>query len=611
MLPYQRLSLFDLNATSSAPSLWTSPSPSMLSSATASSSSDHLAPVVMSEEVRARLAAPFASSLTLSAASTDSSWPDSTPSPFLHRSFPSPILQSFTLAKDSFEPSPLSPPSPHLSSHLLQSATSVLTPPSDSGLISLTPDDRFSYDPQQPLSIGLDGLRTYAGLSSTHGHCAVKLIHHQHTTHGTHIARQARQLLSLSQRGLLPHFVRYLDVGEDEAKVAIALELYPDAIPLHEALPHLLRVSPTRPASALQPVSLLQQLLTAVSCLHTQGVAHGDLTVRGISVDPTFHHIHLADVVRSPATRESTPSADVYDIGCIGYWLLSPGRSPFRDEVQVEQWHDAPLATPLDTSPFHPSAAHLITYLILTPAPNRMSAAAALNHPLFWSPARSMRFLLAVSDLISSADERGGHAGLAGQKVRRFCAELDELAPSICPAPAPASFGPVVRPEWGSSVHSGLHQVHPTDVQERQSVVGLLHFMAASLRHVLHAPLLSCLLHALFHLDHRSNCSRPRQRRAHHQQHPHSPHTQQRRGGGGAAVAAVADGEHASYDSDEEAVGAVGHYFAQRFPPLLVSVFHLAQRRWADHSALRSFIGQPGERSAQLEGSREPAQQRW
>ena len=530
-------------------------------------------------------------------------------------------MQSLAPA-DSSDPDnpPESPPSPiHLSSHLLQSATSVLTTTttsssSDSGLVAVTSDERLSYDPQQLLSIGRDGVRTYAGVSSVHGHCAIRLIEAD-PAHLPQLVRQARQLLSLSQRGLLPHFIRHLDVEVDEAdaQLAIALEMHPDALPLHEALPHLLRLSPTHPThptTAMQPIiSLLHQLLTAVSSLHLQGVSHGDLSLRSVFVDPTFQHLNVADVVRSRGLRSDGLSADLYDVGCIGYWLLSSGRTPFRNDVQMEQWHEAALASPLDTSPFHPTAAHLITHLILTPHPNRMSAPGALRHPLFWSSARSIRFLISVSQLISSADDMGGHSRVADQQVRSFCAELDELAPFIFPAPAVSPFGPAVRPEWGSSVHSGLHQCHPMDVQERQSVVSLLHFIAASLRHLLHAPLLSCLIHALFHLDHRHNCARPRPRRA-QQHHPNtaSPH---RRAGGGVGAALDPDAV-VSYDSDEEAVSAVGVYFAQRFPPLVISVFHLAQRRWAEHATLRAFFGQAGERRGQRgEGDRGLGQQRW
>ena len=181
-----------------------------------------------------------------------------------------------------------------------------------------------------------------------------------------------------------------------------------------------------------------------------------------------------------------------------------------------------------------------------------------------------MRFLLAVSQLVSSAQRCGQQNAAFAQQVAAFSSELEDLAASIFPAPALSTGSQ--RAEWTSSVHGSLHQLQGLDRETRYSVVSLVHVMAASLLHLLHAPLLSCLLHALFHLDHRPNCTRPRR----HHGHAQGSHGQGRRG--------------SDHEDEEQVVAAVGHYFFTRFPPLLISVYHLAQRRWADHPSLKAFF---------------------
>ena len=52
-------------------------------------------------------------------------------------------------------------------------------------------------------------------------------------------------------------------------------------------------------------------------------------------------------------------------------------------------------------------------------------------------------------------------------------------------------------------------------------------------------------------------------------------------------------------DDNDEAVEAVWLYFAARFPPLLISVYHLAREHWPDAPAFRVFFHQTDEQSAQ------------
>ena len=132
-----------------------------------------------------------------------------------------------------------------------------------------------------------------------------------------------------------------------------------------------------------------------------------------------------------------------------------------------------------------------------------------------------------------------------------MCQKLESLSSCIFPTSDAGAA------EWLSSVHSSLHRRHLAGAVEVDalSVLSLLRFMQAVLLQLLQAPLVSCLLHALFHLDHRSNCTRPR-KPAHH----------------------LPDLQAAK--ADDEAQAAVGAYFAARFPSLLITVYHLAHRRW-------------------------------
>ena len=368
----------------------------------------------MSEELIAAMQSSF---------DTQPGWPDSaaqTAAPTQSR-LPRPVPHSHSAACRQ-QPAPHRSPSPSLfSSSPLLSAASVLAPVNDSGLVPLTEDERLAYDPQHVLSVGKDGLRLYAGycsraeLTTSRGHCGLIIIERATCDPQCYalISQQVDALLELTQEeGAAPQLLRYLDREQDADRLCIAVELYPDDIALHEALPAILQPPPHQQTngSVLQPVSVVQQLLAAVTALHSRSIAHGAISPKNLYVDPSLRRVRLGDVRRrtQPASADADAageqgsdeelSADVYAIGCVSYYLFSGGRTPFAHAaVAFERWPEAALASPFDSSMFHPTAAHFLSHLLLAPPSQRLTAQAAALHPLFWSPQRGLRFLCTLS----------------------------------------------------------------------------------------------------------------------------------------------------------------------------------------------------------------------
>lgn len=99
-----------------------------------------------------------------------------------------------------------------------------------------------------------------------------------------------------------------------------------------------------------------------------------------------------------------TRAMDIFSMGCVFYYVLSNGNHPFgskyvRDANIIRGSFDlSALRRNLSDKSLIIEANSLITQMLKTDPLERPTAAAVLNHPLFWSSAKKLEFLLKVSD---------------------------------------------------------------------------------------------------------------------------------------------------------------------------------------------------------------------
>jgi len=152
--------------------------------------------------------------------------------------------------------------------------------------------------------------------------------------------REARIMAALSH----PNIVRVLDVGEDNGRPFIAMELL-DARPLGEYL----RVNPSLSLSAR--IDLIVQLYSGLEAAHAQDAVHRDVKPGNIMVDRagrlTILDFGLARLRSSTLTangavlgspgymspeqaegRRVDQRSDIFSAAAVGYLILS-GRDPF------------------------------------------------------------------------------------------------------------------------------------------------------------------------------------------------------------------------------------------------------------------------------------------
>ncbi|QLL33361.1 hypothetical protein HG536_0E02720 [Torulaspora globosa] len=99
-----------------------------------------------------------------------------------------------------------------------------------------------------------------------------------------------------------------------------------------------------------------------------------------------------------------TRAMDIFSMGCVFYYVLSNGNHPFgsryvRDANIIRGNFDlSALRRNLSDKSLIIEANSLITQMLKNDPLERPTAAAVLNHPLFWSSAKKLEFLLKVSD---------------------------------------------------------------------------------------------------------------------------------------------------------------------------------------------------------------------
>ena len=112
--------------------------------------------------------------------------------------------------------------------------------------------------------------------------------------------------------------------------------------------------------------------------------------------------------------QKLTRAVDTFSMGCVIFFVLTGGNHPFgRKSAQREarilsgQYDLQPLYDSLSRAGVCPAiaemAAHLVESLICAEPEKRLTAAQALDHPLFWSDERRLLFLEEVSDRVEIA----------------------------------------------------------------------------------------------------------------------------------------------------------------------------------------------------------------
>lgn len=110
-------------------------------------------------------------------------------------------------------------------------------------------------------------------------------------------------------------------------------------------------------------------------------------------------------VVYDPITKQRlTRAIDIFSLGCVFYYVLSKGKHPFGERFLREgniirgECTFADLGKCLRERSLVVEAKDLISQMISQDPMKRPSATQILKHPLFWSIARKLEFLLKVSD---------------------------------------------------------------------------------------------------------------------------------------------------------------------------------------------------------------------
>lgn len=122
-------------------------------------------------------------------------------------------------------------------------------------------------------------------------------------------------------------------------------------------------------------------------------------------IDNEGKEAHAADSFYDSCTKQRlTRAMDIFSMGCVFYYVLSSGNHPFgsryiRDANIIRGSFDlSGLRQSLSDKSLIIEAKSLITQMLKNDPLDRPTAAAVLNHPLFWSKAKKLEFLLKVSD---------------------------------------------------------------------------------------------------------------------------------------------------------------------------------------------------------------------
>ncbi|MCX8065186.1 MAG: protein kinase, partial [Candidatus Hydrogenedentes bacterium] len=176
---------------------------------------------------------------------------------------------------------------------------------------------------------------------------AIKVLHPQHSTEPTRVARFLREAQSAAKINH-PNIVQIYDIVEEAGKLALVMEFVNG-----ESLDKFIKHFPN--LSLLERVYVATQIAEALSVAHELGIIHRDIKPANIIIDDhlnvkltDFNLARLLDTSLTPLTgdhnvlgtpaymspeqcqgKEATAQSDIYSLGVVMYYLFT-GSLPFE-----------------------------------------------------------------------------------------------------------------------------------------------------------------------------------------------------------------------------------------------------------------------------------------
>ena len=116
------------------------------------------------------------------------------------------------------------------------------------------------------------------------------------------------------------------------------------------------------------------------------------------------HQQQLQEAKKGELELKLTSAADVFSLGCLGYYLLTHGQHPFGSRLADRDGRVILGNSGYDIAALNatePQGHDLIASMIQASPKGRPTAAAARRHPYFWEQPRRASFICSVSRLLS------------------------------------------------------------------------------------------------------------------------------------------------------------------------------------------------------------------
>ncbi|XP_057171145.1 serine/threonine-protein kinase/endoribonuclease IRE2 isoform X2 [Ursus arctos] len=313
----------------------------------------------------------------------------------------------------------------------LPSPSEQAQPVQDPEAEQLTVVGKISFNPKDVLGRGASGTFVFRGQLEGRAVAVKRLLRECFG-----LVRREVQLLQESDRH--PNVLRYFCTERGPQFHYIALELCQASLQEYVENPELERWG-------LEPMMVLQQLMSGLAHLHSLHIVHRDLKPANVLIagpdGPDSHgRVVLSDFglcKKLPAGRYSfslrsgipgtegwmapellqllpsdspTSAVDIFSAGCVFYYVLSGGSHPFGDSLyrQANILAGTPSLTHLEEEAHDKVVARNLVEAMLSPLPQaRPSAPQVLAHPFFWSTAKQLQFFQDVSDWLEKESEQG------------------------------------------------------------------------------------------------------------------------------------------------------------------------------------------------------------